>query len=458
MKSKIVSRVMLFLLITNMSILTFDVHKAKAEPKTWTVDDDEPADFLKIQDAIDAASPGDRIQVGSGTYYEKLLINKAISLVGERSTTTIIDAMQKGNPITVVVSKVTIQGFTIRNGSSYSGIFLYLNNNTSITNNIIKGNLYGIEIYMASNNYLARNNVENNQRGIWIFFSSNNTLRDNAIAQNTYNFGVWGLDLEYFLNDVDSSNTVDSKPVYYWINRHGGSVPLDAGYVALVNSTNLTVKNLTLNKNFYGILLAYTNNTIIQNNEITNNKDGIKLYESSYNNLIGNTIEDNERFGFWLGHSSNNKFYHNNLINNTNQVYEASWTAPGIPPSISVWDDGYPSAGNYWSNYSGIDADRDGIGDTSYIIDENNQDRYPLINPWSSGENGNGSDEDDSSENGEGDDETTHPFWAQWWFFAVVAVGTVALVGAVYFLQKKKTPTPTAPTLPSEDTACIMHG
>jgi len=49
---------------------------------------------------------------------------------------------------------------------------------------------------------------------------------------------------------------------------------------------------------------------------------------------------------------------------------------------LFFWDDGYPSGGNYWSDYAGVDADGDGIGDTPYVIDENNTDRYPLISLW----------------------------------------------------------------------------
>jgi hypothetical protein len=48
----------------------------------------------------------------------------------------------------------------------------------------------------------------------------------------------------------------------------------------------------------------------------------------------------------------------------------------------NLWDDGYPSGGNYWSDYTGIDANGDGIGDSTYFIDSNNTDNYPLMNPW----------------------------------------------------------------------------
>ncbi len=46
-----------------------------------------------------------------------------------------------------------------------------------------------------------------------------------------------------------------------------------------------------------------------------------------------------------------------------------------------MWDDGYPSGGNYWSDYKGVDANGDGIGDTPHVIDEYNKDRYPLMAP-----------------------------------------------------------------------------
>ena len=81
--------------------------------------------------------------------------------------------------------------------------------------------------------------------------------------------------------------------------------------------------------------------------------------------------------------SPNNSIYHNNFINNGNQADAAEY-------SVNIWDNGYPLGGNYWSDYTGIDEKSgpdqdqigsDGIGDTPYIIDADNRDRYPLMGP-----------------------------------------------------------------------------
>ena len=93
MKRRVLSGIMLTLLLISMLTLAFDIQPVKLEPTTWTVDDDGPADFYTIQGAINAASPGDTIFVYSGTYYENVVVNKTVSLIGENRSNTIIDGI-----------------------------------------------------------------------------------------------------------------------------------------------------------------------------------------------------------------------------------------------------------------------------------------------------------------------------------------------------------------------------
>jgi parallel beta-helix repeat protein len=98
--------------------------------------------------------------------------------------------------------------------------------------------------------------------------------------------------------------------------------------------------------------------------------------------LIGNSISANF-YGFYLRDSSDNAIYHNNLNNR--------WQTTTGDFSNNTWNDHYPSGGNYWSNYSGLDekgglcqneTGSDGIHDEPYIINQNNVDRYPLTKPY----------------------------------------------------------------------------
>lgn len=98
----------------------------------------------------------------------------------------------------------------------------------------------------------------------------------------------------------------------------------------------------------YAISIIHSSNNLISGNTVTSNFYGIKLANSSGNTISGNIVTDSY-YGICLYDSSNNRFYHNNFINNTHQVLNRA------NASINVWDDGYPSGGNYWSDYTGVD-------------------------------------------------------------------------------------------------------
>jgi parallel beta-helix repeat protein len=292
-----------------------------------------------------------------------------------------------GQVILMNCENIRVEGTDLCNASI--GIGLCKTNNTHITSNNITNNaIGGISLAFSSNNSISGNRITNNTVGIDLWDSSNDTLSSNVISGNKYSLSVLGSKLEDFLHSVDASNLVDGKPVYYWVNKHGAEISSDVGYVAIVNCTEIAVRNLTLTNNGEGLLLAYTRNSYISNNTIANNSYGIYLFCSSNNSILGNRITSSE-CGIRVYSSSDNSVYHNNFIDNTAQVDTYN--------SVNVWDGGYPSGGNYWSDYRGSDAysgvyqnetGYDWIGDSPYvidhpyIIDRNNTDKYPLMFPF----------------------------------------------------------------------------
>jgi len=324
-------------------------------------------------------------------------------------------------------SNVTITNCTI--ASFLIGVHVYFSSDVFLLNNHVRSNLYeGLQIIASNGSHVLDNNfTHNGGSAIWLDWSTENNIsgnfvtdnnagvtitassvimKNNSISENNYNFGVDGGQLSHFIIDVDASNTVNNKPIYYWVNKQDMEVPSDAGYVAIINSTSITVKNLTLANNYEGVLSCFTSNLTIQNVSLFYNYFGIVFFKSSNNNITscdmetgyyGILLQDssnnsitrsrivNNHYGIRLARSSDNQIYHNNFLNNIKQ-------ADTDAESTSAWDDGYPSGGNHWSDYTGADLNNgpyqnvtgsDGIGDTPYTINVVNEDDFPLMEPWS---------------------------------------------------------------------------
>jgi len=214
----------------------------------------------------------------------------------------------------------TIQSNTA-NSNDWSGIYMLYSSDNTLMNNNASNNLYGIHLWQRSNdnNVLTNNTASNNYYGIYLYSSSDNTLKSNTMFGNTYNFGVYGGSLSEYTQNIDTSNTVDGKPIYYWIDQQDKQIIGDAGFVGLVNCTNITVKDLTLTNNTYGVLFAYTENSRIENVNASNNDEGIYLSYSNNNTLIGNTANSND-YGIRLSRSSNNTLQSNTMSGNTYNI------------------------------------------------------------------------------------------------------------------------------------------
>ncbi|MHC3129743.1 MAG: right-handed parallel beta-helix repeat-containing protein [Candidatus Bathyarchaeota archaeon] len=234
-------------------------------------------------------------------------------------------------------------GYTLQGNGYGSGVFLQERNGVTIKNLKICNFAYGIKFTWLTygmpasprSNKVSSNTITNNTCGIAFYdFSSGNEISDNYIADNTY--GVTSASRAVFrnnrfrnndyaisesisaVNDIDTSNTVNDKPIYYWVKQHDRTVPSDAGWVALKNCSGITVKGLSLERNVDGVLLCYTTDSTISGNVIANNLNGIALKGSSNNVISDNQIRNNKGYGIRLEYGSDcNIISRNEVVANT---------------------------------------------------------------------------------------------------------------------------------------------
>ena len=297
-------------------------------------------------------------------------------------------------------SDVTIKNIQIE--STVDGIYLWNASRNTISGNTLSYNVYGIRMLEASQNSIIGNSIIDNGFGIILDKSSNNILKNN-ILDSTNNLVVYGDEASHFDNDIDNSNIVNGKKAYYLVGERNlvinPSTYPDVGYLALVNCQNITVEDLELVNNGHGLLLAFTTESTVSQNDITANSIGIGLFSASDNSIIDNNIVDNFRgiqfsnssnrnsislnnitsntegmflfnsvqnsitsnnitnndIGIGFKQSSNNMIRGNFFISNEEQVYDMNNDDTTIPISTNIWDFSFQLGGNYWSDYTGVD-------------------------------------------------------------------------------------------------------
>lgn len=153
--------------------------------------------------------------------------------------------------------------------------------------------------------------------------------------------------------------------------------------VSLSNTANVTLTNAFFKNVGCGVEIRSSNFTGISHSRISNSTYGVLVGDGSYNNVVaGNTLE-NDSLAVWISSAtcSYNRIFHNNFLNNTNQVSDFG--------SFNSFDDGYPSGGNFWGGYAEQDlffgpyqneTGSDGILDVGYPSG-NPLDRYPFSFP-----------------------------------------------------------------------------
>lgn len=310
-------------------------------------------DYSTIQEAINSANSGDIINVDAGTYYENILVDKQLTLIGINQASVIIDGASTATTVTVTGDGVSISGFTIINGGGATfvgesgktvgaGDGLYLQgSNTVLSGNFITGNQYdGVEV-IGTNNVISGNRITANpEYGISIK-SSNNAANGNEVtgcgtgitingdnnqaSGNTIKNGDTGI------TSSGASNTFYNNFItgfVYALSMDGdnnqllGNIINANSYgVSLYSVTNSlisdnTVAHCSSMPNSFGLSIFHSDGNTIVNNHVFGNQFDITMEESNGNTLSHNQILDSQWDGLSLLHSANNQILYNTVDNN----------------------------------------------------------------------------------------------------------------------------------------------
>jgi nitrous oxidase accessory protein len=358
-------------MVRKLSLLAFLTFTFFGEALAETIEVCPSCNITSIKEGIATAKAYDTVLVKKATYLEyNIFIDKPLTLKGENYP--IVDGQEKGEIIKVTSDNVTIDGlFIINVGVSYTtdyaairitksqyftiqnvvleklffGIYLEKSSHGKVYHNKIIGEAKdeynsgnGIQLWYSHFVDVSHNHVQGTRDGIYLEFSDNITITKNTSTKNLR----YGLHFMFSDNDVYTENTFEGN---------------GAG-VAVMFSRNIDMVNNTFKKNWgtsaYGLLLKEINDATIRNNTFSENTVAISIEGSNRITYKDNDFIKNGWAIRVIGACYTNAFIGNNFMHNS---FDVSYNS-------KLNDNEFKS--NYWSNYTGYDLDKDGIGDVPY--------------------------------------------------------------------------------------------
>lgn len=326
--------------------------------------------FNTIQEALNASQSGDTIRVFEGMYYEQVVLNRSVALLGNGTDETILEAPTDGVVASIFADNCTISALTITGGAKdyASGLFIESNNNT-ISNLVVSDNYYGIRLLKADGNrlinntcmdceedsiYLSRSNnntLVNNttdrliwddleidsgillsnsnncvldgnrcgniSNGIHIGSSVNTTLKNNILTNCGIRMSSLDYD-EYVDHSIDDSNIVNGFPVYFGLNLVGETVPKDVGQIILVNCSDMIITSMDFQRASMGIALAYSTNISVIDTSCSNSTNGMYIFKCDNITISNCHFVDNHFIGLDIFRGQNITVEHSKISKNGN--------------------------------------------------------------------------------------------------------------------------------------------
>jgi len=338
----------------------------------WATEWDVPLRAGAIAEILDRAADGDTLLLRPGTYKETVVLDRPVILDGRGHA--IIDGQGSGSVITVSGDDVVVTGITvIGSGSSHetidAGIKLAKTaKSPKILGNTLKGNLVGIDIHGAKDALVSDNTIEGRQdrhmnargNGVYVWNAPGAIVERNSVR--------WGRD-GIFVNSSKKNIFRDNLfrdlrfAVHYMYadkSEVTGNVSIGnhLGYAVMFSTRVKVLDNVSISDRDHGVMMNYTNKSIISGNVVKNAKGKCTfLYNSNKNEFSGNWFEGCGIGIHFTAGSDGNNIVGNSFVGNRTQVKYVStkwveWSVAG--------------KGNYWSDFAAYDVDGDGIADTTY--------------------------------------------------------------------------------------------